>query len=118
MKPTKAQIEVAARAIFENMSDIDGDEADWILLQDDCIAGAKAALTAAAEVERYTPATAKDIWDEAKRATIERCAQVVNSYDGSLMDSTRKNLIAAIRALKDEGLPTAEDVRGILKEKP
>lgn len=107
-EPTQAQIEAAARAIFENISDIDGDEADWILLRDDCAAGAKAALTAAAEVGelRSTPTMhlqTNDGYTFTKmldHGTIERCAQVADKE--AKFCSEAENIAASIRALKDK----------------
>ena len=49
-EPTQEQIEAAARAIFEHMTDIDGDEADWLYFREMLMDGARAALKAAAAV--------------------------------------------------------------------
>jgi hypothetical protein len=36
--------ESIARIIFENISDIDGDEADWLLVREDCLDAAEEIL--------------------------------------------------------------------------
>lgn len=129
MKPTPAQIEAAAKAIFDHMSDIDGDEADWIHFSEDCMEQAEAALTAAAEVGMRDPKikydndgypdmpTRKDLgWNigdsitdnfvkKVEAATIkrerERCAQVAEAQV-TPTPNWHRHIAAAIRAMKDK----------------
>lgn len=94
--PTQAQIEAAAKAAF-SASCSDDDGYDW----EDYIPVAEAALTAAAQVGEKTGAiqiadAIKASVQAERRATIERCAEVVHEAI-----SNGEEPVAALRKLKD-----------------
>ena len=121
--PTQAQIEAAAEKIWEDFSARLGGE--WKHLRDNavikvqCMATAKAALTAAAQVgvptiERWRFLDVAEIWGKFKEqiddrdkativATIERCAQVAENFyhEGAIPFGLKSDIAAAIRKLKD-----------------
>lgn len=97
--PTQAQIEAAAIKIAEIIGGpyAEGDSRNYI-------DAAKAALTAAAQVEEPMHWKMQQAFTEAdRRATIERCAQVVRELAKNLPlhVHTLSEAAAAIRKLKD-----------------
>ncbi len=112
--PTPAQIEAAARAMYEMTDGTEGGIADYRSF-------AEAALTAAAEVgeprmpqmvaqqsarleAQYLDLAIKDAVDAAIDATIERCAQVAEAHTVTHgdYDAAPHEIAAAIRVLKDK----------------
>jgi hypothetical protein len=103
--PTQAQIEAAAKALYEYANNHGAKDCSWTVY----IAEAKAALTAAAQADEQK-IWPKEFWDEAVRlrkqgeqnATIERCAQVAEKLVFNEYGKNRQEIAAAIRKLKDE----------------
>lgn len=118
--PTQAQIETILREKIRLVVRPDYDETETWMVKPGCIESIVAeiaALTAAAEVEGQYPneATLRAVgWLNPRTgpdaahpsplvlmdATIERCAHVVNEWEGFIKD--RNGLLARIRALKDK----------------
>ncbi len=103
MTPTPAQIEAATQAIFENDTHQRRTQLDGHIHYQQL---AKAALTAVAEVGepvgQYSGIVAQAIRDNAIDATIERCAQVAETFPNRTSSADRFAIAAAIRALKDK----------------
>lgn len=101
MTPTQAQNRQTAFAILTKHPNCLRDDVPL----DDLIEDIAAALTAAAEVDEtgFPPKFVLAI----QRATIERCAQVADSFKGDMammpVADASKHIAAAIRALATEG---------------